>query len=96
MHYNVMDTAENPVPLIAKVYQYKGIAIGLIRPSQLLEIQLIPKCFKRMKLGRETCRSKAKVALAVEVMSGCTSSTCTSKFLGMGPGVVRCRDVDRV
>lgn len=67
MHYNVTDTAADLVSLPTKVYRDKGMVISLTRPSQLLEISLIPKCFKRMKMGREKCRGKAEVALAAEV-----------------------------
>lgn len=38
MYYNLTDTAANLVSLPAKVYRDKGMVIGLIRPSHLLEV----------------------------------------------------------
>lgn len=61
MHYNVTDTATNLVSLPTKLYRDLR---GLTRPSQLLQVSLIPKCFKRMKLGREQCRGKVEVVPA--------------------------------
>lgn len=38
MHYNVTNTAADLVSFLAKVLRDKGVVVGLIRPSQLLEI----------------------------------------------------------
>lgn len=35
---DVTETAANLVPLSAEVYRGKGMGIGLIRPSQVLEV----------------------------------------------------------